>query len=361
MNRLAEEARALVVGIDVGGTKTLAALYDDTDVAIVEVQRRTPADGGQSLMQFLTDVVQEVAVRAGASVVEVDAVGVGLPGVVDPEAGTLRHAVNLGIGDDPVDVSGPLSLLIDGPVRVANDVNLAAVGAAEVLGLRGDVAYLSIGTGLALGLVLRGELHHGATGTAGEIGHLPIDPYGPVCECGQRGCLEVVVSGRAIARRWPVENGSGDVPVRVPAGHEAVSDLATKPGRPVGADLPGRAATTDLPLQPATAMLNAAAAGDPRAIAVRDDVCDHLARAVSLIAQTVDPDVIVLGGGVAEAGDLLLDELRRALDRRGERSAFVAALNLADRVVMLPPGAPAGAIGAAQVARSSIPQLADER
>ena len=153
------------------------------------------------------------------------------------------------------------------PVVVDNDVNVGVLGAAAALGHSGNLAYLSVGTGVAAGFLVDGQVHRGAHGAAGEIGHLPVDPGGPPCECGQRGCLEVVASGSAIARRW--RNGEST--------HAAVSE-----------------------------MLAAAAAGDADAIALRDEVADHLAWAVALIAQTVDPDVIVLGGGVLEAGGQML-------------------------------------------------------
>ena len=94
------------------------------------------------------------------------------------------------------------------PTLVENDVNAAAFGASMVMGCA-DLAYLSIGTGVAAGLIFDGRLRRGAHGVAGEIGHLPVDPGGPACECGQRGCLETVASGAAIARRWPSDSAAG--------------------------------------------------------------------------------------------------------------------------------------------------------
>jgi predicted NBD/HSP70 family sugar kinase len=197
---------------------------------------------------------------------------------------------------------------------VDNDVNVAAIGAAAALGCR-DLAYLSVGTGIAAGLLLGGRLRRGARGAAGEIGHLPVDPEGPVCECGQRGCLEAVASGPALARRWPPGHGAGSV---------------------------------------SAALLDAAAAGDGDAIEVRDRVAGHLADAVALLAQTVDPDLVVLGGGVADAGDALLDAVIHALSVRADRSPVVAALELTGRVALVPDGVPVGALGAALAARRQI-------
>lgn len=320
----------LVAGLDVGGTKTLAAVVDRAGQIVAEV--RHPTTGGDTLVPFLKSVLDEVAGQAGVPVADLAAVGVGVPGVVNPVAGTVKHAVNLGVGGRPVDVAGPLGSMVDGPVSVANDVNQAAMGAVELLGLDGDVAYLSVGTGVALGLVLSGRLHHGATGIAGEIGHLPIDPYGPLCTCGQRGCLEAIASGAAIARRWPGSDGAAD-------GHGDSSG----DGR---GDRDGGG--------PATTLFEAAAEGNSRAMAVRDDVCTHLAGAVALVVQTVDPDTVVIGGGVAEAGEQLLEAVRDALQRRTAGSPLLTSFDLPARVAVLPPGLPVGAIGAARSAQDLV-------
>jgi predicted NBD/HSP70 family sugar kinase len=243
-------------------------------------------------------------------------VGIGVPGLVDPRDGGLRHAVNLDIGADPVSLREPVRRLIGGPVTVGNDVNLAALGAAEQFGRTGSVAYLSVGTGIAAGFVFDGKVFPGVRGVAGEIGHLPVDRYGPVCECGQTGCLETMASGAVIARRWRGPDGS-----------------------------PGDAA----------GLLAAANAGDHRAIALRDEVLGHLAWAVALIAQTVDPELVVLGGGVAEAGPPLLDAMRAALRRRAAVSPMLASLDLAARVAIAPPDVSLGALGAARAARALVP------
>jgi predicted NBD/HSP70 family sugar kinase len=307
-------AAGLVVGLDIGGTKTLAVAVDRAGHIRAEVRLATDATGGDGLRATATEALLGVAAAAGAAVDTVAAVGVGVPGIIDRHDGTVRHAVNLGVGDDPVDLAGPLRMLIGGPVMVANDVNVAALGAAEVFETTADVAYLSIGTGVAVGFFLHGEMHVGARGIAGEIGHLPIDPDGELCECGQRGCLETVASGATIARRWrPPDGGLGD----------------------------------------AAGLFAAAAAGDARAVALRDEICGHLAAAVALVAHTVDPELIVLGGGVAEAGRPLLDGVRAALRARAV-SPFLASLDLPARLTIVPEGIPVGALGAARAARSQV-------
>jgi len=319
----------LVAGLDVGGTKTLAVAivadraattWPDGEAAprpevVATVRRPTGVGGGERLLASTADVLADLALAAGVPVDGFAAVGVGVPGLVDRAAGTVRHAVNLGLDDTPVPLAEHLRSLAHAPVVVDNDVNLAAVGAAVALGCRGDLAYLSVGTGLAAGLLLDGRPRRGAHGAAGEIGHLPVDPQGPPCECGQRGCLEVLASGTAIAARWAADDGD---------------------------------------LSATSALLAAAADGDPRAVAVLDDVAGHLAGAVALLAQTVDPEVIVLGGGVAEAGPGLLEAVCRALRDRAARSPVLAAIDLANRVALVPEGVHAGALGAAVFARHDL-------
>jgi predicted NBD/HSP70 family sugar kinase len=306
----------LVAGLDIGGTKTLAVAVDRAGHTRAEVRLPTDATGGPGLQATSIEAIRQLAAAAGRPLEAIAAIGVGVPGIVDRDDGTMRHAVNLGVGDEPVDLAGPLRELIGGrPVIVANDVNVAALGAAEAFETSADVAYLSVGTGIAVGFFLHGEMHIGARGIAGEIGHLPIDPDGPRCECGQRGCLEAVASGSAIARRWQAPDGG-----------------------------PGDAA----------GLFAAAESGDERAIGLRDEICGHLATAVALVAHTVDPELIVLGGGVAEAGRPLLDGVRAALRARAA-TPLIAALDLPARLTIVPPGVPVGALGAARAARSHLP------
>jgi glucokinase len=316
----------LLAGLDIGGTKTLAVAVSVpaatvagapavVEGSIAATVRRATRGGPDEVRTSVAETLADLAGAAGVPVDGFAAVGMGIPGLVDREAGTVRHAVNLGLGDEPLALADHVGHLARAPVVVDNDVNVAAVGAASALGCPGDLAYLSVGTGVAAGFVLGGRIRQGAHGAAGEIGHLPVDPSGPLCECGQRGCLEAVASGTAIAKRWPLAGGAAS----------AASEL-----------------------------LAAAAAGDGVAAEVRDEVAAYLAGAVALIAQTVDPQIIVLGGGVAEAGAPLLDAVVDALHTRAERSPVLAALDLAGRVALVPEGVPAGALGAALLARARL-------
>lgn len=303
-----------VAGLDVGGTTTRGVICAADGVRLASVRVATSTGGADRLVSSVVGALTTLARSAGVEPGELGAAGIGVPGVVDPRTRQVRHAINLGVGDAPVALAARVSTAFGAPVVVDNDANAAALGAVAVLDTHDDLAYLSIGTGIAVGLVLNETLRRGWRGAAGEIGHLPVDSEGPVCDCGQRGCLEVVASGAALSRRWPVPDGES----------------------------------------PATALFAAAAAGSPAAVAERDRFAEHLARAVAIIGLAVDPAVVVLGGGVADVGPPLLDTVQRALRRATEGSSLLADLDLAGRLVILPAGVNAGVVGAVELARSAV-------
>ncbi|EYR61969.1 ROK family transcriptional regulator, partial [Actinotalea ferrariae CF5-4] len=197
-----------VVGLDVGGSKIDGVLVVGGEV--VGRRRSAVRHGADGVVGSAAEAVEELladARRAGAPV-RLRAVGAGVPGIVAPGRGTVEHAVNLGVvGAAPV---GPdLAERLGVPVVVENDLNVAALGAARTLGLGDDLAYLSLGTGLAAGLLLDGRLRRGSVGAAGEIGHVPYRPDGRSCPCGQRGCLEQYASGSAIDGAWAADGVPG--------------------------------------------------------------------------------------------------------------------------------------------------------
>jgi glucokinase len=299
------------VGVDIGGTKTdVVAL--DADGAVLHQLRVATGFGPEAVLATTVDAVTQLADLAGVAPRDFESIGVGIPGAVDSETGRVAHAVNLGLegialGDELTESLGVL-------VRVENDVNAAALGAYQLLaaplGAPGahSMAYLNLGTGLAAGLVLGGELWRGSRGTAGEIGHIPVDPNGPLCPCGQRGCLEMMASGSAVSRQWP----------------------------------------TDHP-RPVQALFEAADAGDPAAIEVRDRLVENVASAVRVLVLTVDVDLVVIGGGISTLGAPLLTGVQGVLEAWGKTSPFIAMLDLVGRVELLPAGFPAAAVGAALV------------
>ncbi|MBT1181592.1 ROK family protein [Bifidobacterium sp. CP2] len=299
-------AKDLRVGVDVGGTKIEAVLVDADGVVLASA--RVPArPGGAEVVEDVAALVPRVA---GARAGEVRSVGVGIPGLVHHRTGLVENVVNLGI--ERLELGERASAALGLPVQVDNDVNVAALGAYGTLpaaSRRGRMAFVNLGTGLAAGLVHDGVLEHGDTGALGEIGHLPVDPNRMPCPCGQRGCLETACSGGGMRRMWP----AADPPL---------PDILAK-----------------------------AARGDAAATRVRGIVLHALADVVQIIAQTADPSVIVIGGGVAHAGTPLLDALRGELRGREADSGFIASLGLPERLRLVDPSVPIGAIGAALIAR----------
>ena len=170
----------------------------------------------------------------------------------------------------------------------------------------------SLGTGLAAGFVLDGVLRRGAYGASGEIGHVPVDPHGARCSCGQRGCLELAAAASAVTAAWPASGESS----------------------------------------PSVALFAAAAAGDPEAVAARDRYAAGVADAIRMVGLVIDPSVIILGGGVTDLGEPLLAAATAALRAQAAGSPFLAALDLASRIRLLPGQLPVGAIGAALIGKA---------
>jgi len=312
-----------VAGIDVGGTK-IAVLIVDADGAVLGRATHVSSVGDQDgAVPAIAAALDAALQTASLTRDDLIAVGVGVPGRVDPERGHVTLAVNLGWTD--LALKHGLEAVIGRPVVIENDVRAAAIGLHErapsrnhpagqatsaALAASDDLAYLAVGTGIAAGVILDGRLHRGARGLAGEIGHAVVDPNGPRCACGQRGCLEALVSGPSIARRANVAS-----PQEVYA---------------------------------------AAVAGDPHATDLVEDVGRLLAWAIHTLVMAYDVERVVVGGGVSHAGEAFERPLRRELDRLRAASEQAGQLLPADIVDVLPPDAEAGAWGAVAVARKAI-------
>ena len=299
----------LRVGLDIGATKILGAVID-ADGGVIAQTRQDTRPGPDGVLDAATSVLDLLATALDG--VLPSHIGIGIPGIVDRDRGTVAHAVNLGLGGEWFPLAGRLADRTGATVVVENDLNAATWG-AHVLSGADDLAYLALGTGLAAGFVLSGKLRRGVHGAAGEIGHVPVDPAGPLCSCGQRGCLELRASGSALSAAWPAQ---GDVP-------------------------------------PAEALFAAAAAGNPQAVAARDRFAAGVADAIRMLSLAVDPAAIIIGGGVAHVGEPLLAAVTAALRSQAAVSPFLAALGLADRLRRLPGQLPVGAIGAALIGNTS--------
>ena len=309
----------ITVGVDLGGTKCLGVVVDD-DAAIVDELRVPTPRGEDAIVAVLTDVASQLLQRQP----EVVGVGVGVPGLVDGE-GALRFAPNLpGVVDLPL--ATPLSDALGVPVVVENDASCAGWGEREAGAGRGrdHVVLVTLGTGIGGGIILGGRLFRGHNGFAGEIGHMVVDPHGPPCVCGQRGCWERFASG----------SGLGRLAREASVGGRADRIVALAGGDPE--DVRGEHVTA------------AAGEGDDEALAVMADYAWWVALGLANLANAFDPELFVLGGGLVEAGEVLMAPVRKA---------FGELLDGADHrpdigIVAAELGEHAGAIGAALLARS---------
>lgn len=290
------------IGMDIGGTKIEAISFSPT-MAVEERIVVPTVPGPEGVLNVTEQAVRTLAEKTGRSVADYAAVGIGIPGQVDREHGVVRNSYNMGLNS--LALGAELGARVGLPVSLDNDVTAASIGANHLMGLHGTVAYVNFGTGLAAGVVIDGKPLRGAHGFAGEIGHLPIDPRGRACGCGQFGCLETAASGSALKKYWPA-----------------------------GGEHPGRT-------------LNAAiAAGDEVAAEQFGYLVNGAASAFRILGLTLNPDTFVIGGGLRLLGEPFFDAIRATLDSWAASSGFIAALELSERLQVLPADSPAASIGA---------------
>jgi glucokinase len=317
--------RRLLAGVDVGGSK-IAALVTDADLQpLGRFREPWPIGDPAEAPAAIERAVDAALADAGATREQLAAVGVGVPGRVDPARGVVTLAVNLGWTD--LDLGPRLAERLGVPVVLENDVRSAAAGLFQrgVLGPVRDLAYLGIGTGISAGVIVDGRLMRGPRGMAGEIGHVVIEPSGPLCACGLRGCFEALAAGPAVARR-------------------AMELLAA-----------GRTSALRAIAEPTAAdVFEAADAGDAMALEIVGAVGRYVARAVHELVMAWDVDVVVLGGGVVGAGDAFLQPVLRALDGLRAASPLARELLRPGVVHLLPADADAGAWGAVVLAAGAI-------
>lgn len=293
------------VGVDVGGTKVLAVETSETGAVLRSAHADTPGRAGPvaALEDALTRAVLEVADGR-----DLEGVGVSAAALVDPAGATVRFATHLPWREDPV--RARLADRWGVPVVLDNDANCAAE-AERVLGAgRGAGSFLlvTVGTGIGGAVVLGDRVWRGGGGMAGEFGHMPVVPEGLACPCGQRGCWEQYCSGRAVERAYRDAGG-------------------------VAAD--GGAVTA------------AARSGDPAAVAALAGVGEWLGTGLAGLVAALDPALVVVGGGVSAAGDLLLGPARSTLAAR----LMAAEHRSVPELVRARFGPEAGAVGAALLAR----------
>ena len=299
----------VVAAVDVGGTRIKSALVDRSGTELVSATARTPRDLGNpgALVVAVTDTVAALLAQAtekGLSA-RLGGCGVVVPGLVDDARGVAVFSANLGWRD--LDVVSPLESALGIPVALGHDVRAGLVAEARWGAARGvdHAMFVPLGTGIAGALMVDGRVLH-AGGYAGELGHVVVEPGGPVCGCGARGCLEAVSSASAIERAYAHRLG--------------LAEQVT--AKEIGALV---------------------AQGDPDAVAVWGHAVGALVRAVVMAVTLTGVDLVLVGGGLAQSGDLLLEPLRR--DVAGaltfQRPPAIARAALGDR---------AGCLGAACLA-----------
>jgi glucokinase len=299
----------VVAALDVGGTAIKSALTTAAGVEVLRTERETPVSAGVDVVvDAIVSTVAEMRARA-----DLDVVGVGLvfPGVVEAGAGVARYSANIGWRDLPIrDI---VSERVGLPVAIEHDVRAGGLAELRIGAARGisEALFLAIGTGIAGAIITGGRVIAGPTAMAGEIGHIPVVPDGELCACGQRGCTENYASAAALPRRYRRLAG---LPGTAPVNAEDVIALARK--------------------------------GDQAATRVFDDAVTVLGRALVIYTLLMDPELIVVGGGLANAGHALLGPIAEQL-RQGLVWRNAPPLRLAHF------GAAAGRIGAALIGWSA--------
>jgi glucokinase len=313
---------AYTIGVDVGGTKVLGGVVDESGSVVKTARRDTPREGGPALTQAIADVAQELMAQF-----TIDSVGVSAAGFVSSDRKTMLATPNIA-GWNGVDLDNELTSLIGLPVVIENDANAAAWGEARFGAGRGKrhMLMLTVGTGIGGGIVVNGELYRGAFGIAAEIGHIRVVPEGHLCGCGARGCFEQYGSGNALMRH-------------------AREAIAASPD--IARNLLSRGDGT-LEGLTGQAISDAARDGDAVALAAFNTTAQWLGAGIATLSVILDPECVVIGGGVIDAGDILLEPTRAAL----VRYMPFAGKHPYPEIIGAQLGNEAGLVGVADLARS---------
>ena len=320
-------AKKILVGIDLGGTSLLAVATSRKGKILGRHKRKTYAEEGASaVLKRIEHTVRDAVHKAGYKLSNVRAIGIGAPGPLDPKAGVILHAPNLGPTWNDLPLAAHLSKSLGPPVYLGNDVNVGAIGEHALGAGRGfkNLVAIFVGTGIGGGLILNGRLYRGVRYTAGEVGHMVLKADGPVCGCGKHGCAEALASRTAIER---------DIRAEIEAGRESVVPSLMKAS--------GRDMITSSVIEQALDR------DDPVVSKVMAAAEYYAGLMVANIVNLLDPEVVVLGGGVVERlGERYLEPVRVTAERY--------YLNQKDRskihVVATQLGGNAGVLGAAMMA-----------
>lgn len=311
-----------LLGIDLGGTTTKFAIMKPQG----EIQQRWSIqtdvlNDGNNIIPNTIDSINHHLQLYQMSAKQFQGIGIGTPGSVDYQTGTVDSAFNLN-WDRPMALKEQFELHTKIPVQVENDANVAALGERWLgAGNNSDnVAFVTLGTGVGGGIIINGQIVHGQGGSAGEIGHMTINPQGYRCTCGKRGCLETVASA------------TGIVHVARDYAQEYAGDSELKASLDNGDDLTAKD------------VFDLAKQNDSLALKVTHAVCDQLGLALSIVAVTINPQYIIIGGGVSNAGDFLLQRVQESYNRY-----VFSSVKKTTTLTLATLGNEAGVIGAASL------------
>ncbi len=334
----------LVIGVDLGGTQVRAALVQDGRLLSRVGYLTQDEEGFESVLHRIQEAIREAAQQGGVSLEQVIGIGVGAPGPLDSRTGILFAPPNLkGWRNVPL-----RQLLYDAfnlPIYLGNDANLAGLGEHVYGAGRGvpDMIYVTVSTGIGGGVIIGGRVLEGVSGTAGEIGHMTIDIHGPRCNCGNVGCLEVLASGTAIARRAAeaIEEGLGETMLAVARERAAQKNpLLDQAGR---SGLSLKAETAPLSVEvDAAVVVEAARRGDAVAAGIMRRAAENVGVGMVNLIHLFNPSLIVIGGGVSKAGPLLFEPVERIVRERAMEVPRQAV-----RIVRAELGENVGLLGAA--------------
>ncbi len=330
---MSEDSTTLILGVDLGGTKILTAVTDSQGRMLSRDHSVTPArKGHEAVVQSILESTHRALGQANAAVSALTVVGIGAPGLIDPERGIVLASPhlpgwrNVRLRDMVEETLGKKTFLI-------NDANAAALGELYFGAARGvrNFIYITLSTGIGGGIVIDGKIYSGAIGAAGEVGHMTIDDKGPLCNCGNRGCWETLASGTALAReaRQRIEEG-----IRTSILQHAEGDVAKVT---------------------AQAVHSAATQGDSLARELIAQTGYYVGVGLANLINIFNPELIVIGGGLSNIGDILLKPAFKVAEERAYKEAFRAV-----RFASAGLGRDSGVLGAAAFALCEIRKLSCE-
>ncbi|RJP74286.1 MAG: ROK family protein [Candidatus Abyssobacteria bacterium SURF_17] len=317
-----------ILALDIGGTKLAAALFDSHLNLLARSRMPTHAHKGpDAVFERLIQLAETVSARAGIDLHRVRCIGVGCGGPLDTETGLIYSPPNLP-GWDAYPLKETLEARFSTPAFVDNDANAAAM-AEHRFGAgrnRKNIFYITVSTGIGAGLILDGKIYRGANYSAGEFGHIVLEPNGPRCNCGGRGCLEALASGTAIAKRAREEIKNAPTSLLAKSFANKTHSLTAKD------------------------VVAAARQGDTLSAQILREAAHYIGLGITSAIHLLNPEIVIIGGGLTRAGKLLFDPIRTTVAERAQH--YIAHFV---RIVPAKLGTRVGIYGALAVALDRLP------